>query len=174
MPYKTTTKTKKIMKEQLFKIKERFHCEPIMQKEIVLKQKIAEPDLYLEEVLLLSKSFFSPPWVISKTLVVARESELISKEKNVIPELIDRANDSPVCDDEDEGFEILCFFENYAVVPEKYSDQHHDAKNYIIAYSQSGFTFEFIDDKCRIKEIIDKEPENLFSLRVIAKDVTKS
>ena len=98
------------MKEQLFKIKESFHCEPIMQKEIVLKQKIAEPDLYLEEVLLLSKSFFSPPWVISKTLVVARESELISKEKNVIPELIDRSNDSPVCDDEDEGFEILCFF----------------------------------------------------------------
>ena len=162
------------MKEQLFKIKESFHCEPIMQKEIVLKQKIAEPDLYLEEVLLLSKSFFSVPWVISKTLVVARESELISEEKNVIPELIDRANDSPVCDDEDEGFEILCFFENYAVVPEKYSDQHNDAKNYIIAYSQSGFTFEFIDDKCRIKEIIDKEPENLFSLRVIAKDVTKS
>ena len=161
------------MKEQLFKIKESFHCEPIMQKEIVLKQKIAEPDLYLEEVLLLSKSFFSPPWVISKTLVVARESELISEEKNVIPELIDRANDSPVCDDEDEGFEILCFFENYAVVPEKYSNQHHDSENYITAYSQTGFTFEFIDDECRIKEIIDKEPENLFLLRVIAKDVTR-
>lgn len=161
------------MKEQLFEIKESFHCEPIMQKEIVLKQKITEPDLYLEEVLLLSKSFFSHPWVISKTLIVARESELTSEEKNVIPELIDRANDSPICDDEDEGFEILCFFENYAVVPEKYSDQHHGTENYITAYSQTGFTFEFINDERRIKEIIDNEPENLFLLRVIAKDVTK-
>jgi transcriptional regulator with XRE-family HTH domain len=78
-----------------------------------------------------------------------------------------------LCDDEDEGFEILCFFENYAVVPEKYSDQHHGTENYITAYSQTGFTFEFINDERRIKEIIDNEPENLFLLRVIAKDVTK-
>lgn len=160
------------MKDQLLKIKKTFHCEPTMQNGMVLKQKIAEPDLYLEEVLLLSKSYFHI-WTISKALIVEQESKLSSEEKKIIPTLIDKAKDSPVCDDEDEGYELLCFFENYAVVPEKYSDQHHDTDNYIVAYSEKGFTFKFIDDEHQIKEIIDNEPENLILLRVIAKDVTR-
>ena len=101
---------------------------------------------------------------------MAQESEMKFSEKSCIHNLIEKANESPMCDDDDEGIDMVFFFRNFVAVPMQYKlgDKISD---YVIAYSKEGFNFEIIQDEVRAKELFIKDPESVYFLRVIAKDV---
>jgi len=135
--------------------------------------KIPGTDLIVEDVLLLSFAFPCNPWEISSVTICAPSSEIRQKEKDVLELLIEKSNNSAMCDDDGEGRDMLAFFKNVAVVPIRYEDipSTPDGNTYYRMKSLQGFSFDDIKNEEEYKKLMDTNPDNVFFFRLVEKNL---
>ena len=135
--------------------------------------KIPGTNLIVEDVLLLSFAFPGNPWEISSVTICATVDEIKQKERDVLKLLVEKANNSAMCDDDGEGRNILEFFKNVAVVPIRYEDipSTPDGNTYYRMKSLQGFSFDDIKNEEEYKKLMDTNPDNVFFFRLVEKDL---
>ena len=148
-----------------------FGCKLETKHGILPMTELPNSNLVAESVLLLSKSF-SYIHVMSSAVIVSTKEELAENEKNLIDYLIKESDNSPFCDDDDEGYEILAFFPNYciSIVSPDQCDSNHE---YMGLKSDSGYCFDLIEANGIWGEIYDSDPD-MFLAKVIETDVIEN
>jgi len=136
--------------------------------------RIPGTDLIAESVLILSFAFSMDgnPWVISSATICASADKIREKEKQVIDLLIEKSNESAMCDDDDEGVEMLVFFPNVYVAFIQHDDVPvtTDGNTYYCMKSK-GFKFSNVENKEEYENLMLTQPENVFVFRLIKKNV---
>ena len=139
--------------------------------------RIPGTDLIAESVLILSFAFSRDgnPWVISKAVICASDVIIREKEKQVIELLIEKSNESAMCDDDDEGWEMLAFFPNHCVVPIQHGDVHYNPhETYYCMKTSQGFKFTDVKNKEEYENLMSTQPDDVFMFRLVKKDVTRA
>ena len=135
--------------------------------------RIPGTDLIAESVLILSFAFAEKPWVISKAIICASADKIREKERKVIDLLIEKSNDSAMCDDDDEGMEMLGFFSNHCVVPIQFDDvpTTPDENTYYCMKTSSGFQFENVEINEEYDKLMSTQPDDIFAFRLVKTDI---
>lgn len=145
-----------------------------MQHGFLPATRIPGTDLIAESVLILSFAFSSDgnPWVISSATICASADKIREKEKQVIDLLIEKSNESAMCDDDDEGVEMLVFFPNVYVA----FIQHDDVPvttdgNTYYCMKSNGFKFSNVENEEEYENLMFTQPENVFVFRLINENI---
>lgn len=153
-------------------IEEKYGITLQTQHGILPATKIPGTDLIIEDILLLSYPFLDTPWEISCVTICAKTDEILQEEKKAINLLIQKANKSPMCDEESESYDAIVFLHNIVAVPIRREDfsQKKDGYKYCCVKSTQGFSFQDIK-KEELNTLIESTPEDVFFFRIIAEDV---
>lgn len=154
-------------------VEQKFGCKLKTKHGYLPMTNLPNSDLVAESVILLSNSF-GGIHKMSSTVIVSSPKRLASEEKKVISYLIDEANNAPICDDDDEGFEILMFFPNACVTIVDVGKDHYDSNyEYMGLTSKSGYSFELVPDKDKFFEMCETNPEDTFLVKIVDSDVAR-
>ena len=153
-------------------VEQKFGCKLETKHGYLPMTNLPNSDLVAESVILLSNSF-GGIHKMSSTVIVSSKKRLASEEKKVISYLIDEANNAPICDDDDEGFEILMFFPNAAVTIVDADDPYDPNYEYMGLTSKSGYAFDLISDKDKFFEMRELNPENAFLVKIVDDNVAR-
>ena len=145
-----------------------------MQHGFLPATRIPGTDLIAESVLILSFAFSKDgsPWVISSATICASADKIREKEKQVIDLLIEKSNESAMCDDDDEGVEMLVFFPNVYVAFIQHDDVPvtTDGNTYYCMKSK-GFKFSNVENQEEYENLMLTQPENVFVFRLIKENI---
>ena len=148
-----------------------------MQHGLLPATRIPGTDLIAESVLILSFAFSRDgnPWVISSATICASADKIREKEKQVIDLLIEKSNDSAMCDDDGEGKAMLGCFSNVYVATIQPSDVPviPDGNTYYCMKS-NGFEFSNVENQEEYKNLMLTQPENVFVFRLIKENIAHS
>ena len=153
-------------------VEQKFGCKLKTKHGYLPMTNLPNSDLVAESVILLSNSF-GRIHKMSSTVIVSSQKRLASEEKKVISYLIDEANNAPICDDDDEGFEILMFFPNAVVTIVDADDPYDLNYEYMSLMSKSGYLFELVPDKDKFFEMCETNPEDTFLVKIVDSDVAR-
>jgi len=153
-------------------VEQKFGCKLKTKHGYLPMTNLPNSDFVAESVILLSNSF-GGIHKMSSTVIVSSKKRLTSEEKKVISYLIDEANNAPICDDDDEGFEILMFFPNAVVTIVDADDPYDLNYEYMGLTSKSGYAFDLIPDKDQFFEMRELNPENAFLVKIVDSDVAR-
>lgn len=153
-------------------VEQKFGCKLETKHGYLPMTNLPNSDLVAESVILLSNSF-GGIHKMSSTVIVSSKKRLASEEKQVINYLIKEANNAPICDDDDEGFEILMFFPNAVVTIVDADDPYDPNYEYMGLTSKSGYAFDLIPDKDQFFEMRELNPENAFLVKIVDSDVAR-
>lgn len=154
-------------------IEEKYGITLQMQHGILPATKIPGTDLIIEDILLLCSAFSITPLEISCVTICAKADEILQEEKKSLDLLIQKAKESPMCDGEEAGHDMLITFPNIAVVPIKQEDMpiKKSGNKYLCMKSLQGFSFQDIEND-ELVALIDKAPEDVFFFRIIEMNVS--
>lgn len=156
------------------KLQQKYGITLEMQHGFLPATRIPGTDLIAESVLILSFAFSRDknPWVISSATICASADKIRKKEKQVIDLLIEKSNDSAMCDDEDEGVEMLVFFPNVYVATIQHDDVpvEPDGNTYYCMKTSGGFKFADVKEE-EYEQLMHTQPDDVFVFRLIKENV---
>ena len=145
-----------------------------MQHGFLPATRIPGTDLIVESVLILSFAFSRDgnPWVISSATICASADKIREKEKQVIDLLIEKSNDSAMCDFDGEGKVMLGCFSNVYVATIQPSDVPviPDGNTYYCMKS-NGFEFSNVENQEEYEQLMHTQPDDVFVFRLIKENV---
>lgn len=148
-------------------VEQNFGCKLKTKHGILPMTELPNSNLVAESVLLLVK--YGTILLMSSAVIVSSKEKLAENEENAIDYLIREADNAPICDDDEEGWEILAFFTNFCVSVVS-PNQRNSAYEYIGLKSQNGRSFNLIKDNVNFGEIYDSD-QNMFCCKVFSSDV---
>jgi len=148
-----------------------------MQHGLLPATRIPGTDLIVESVLILSFAFSRDgnPWVISSATICASADKIREKEKQVIDLLIEKSNDSAMCDYDGEGKAMLGCFSNVYVATIQPSDVPviPDGNTYYCMKTSGGFKFADVKEE-EYEQLMHTQPDDVFIFRLVKKNVTRT
>jgi hypothetical protein len=152
-------------------IEKKFNCKLETKHGYLPQTLLPNSDMIAESVVLLSKSF-GHIHEMSSAIILAPREQLDAEEKKVIKYLINEADKAPICDEEDEGVEILLFFPNACVT---FVSPHNilSRYEYMGLTSKKGYSFDLVSDKDKFFKMLNSNPEDSFLAKIVDTDVVK-
>jgi len=153
-----------------------FKCNFHSQHAILPRTPIPGTNFVAETVCLFTFAFSSEPRILAQVTITSGKDKQSLKENelNALSTLVERSNDSPIYDDDDDGIDLLMFFSNFAAVPIQLKDvPANDDSDLYCLQSNNGFCFTEVGSTKEYEKALKKHPEDLFVFKLVKKDVYK-
>ena len=146
-------------------LEQKFDCKLETKHGYLPMTQLPNSNLVAESVILLCNTFGGIQ-KMSSTVIVAPKEQLAAEEKNVISFLIKEANKAPICDEDDEGYDILLFFPNACVtiVDDDFYDPNYE---YMGLTSEKGYFFDGVSDKDQFYDMMESNPQDTFLVKIV-------